>query len=192
MTKKELNGILKRHKHWLSKDCDGWENMRADLRYADLSNADLRYANLRHADLRHADLSNADLSNAGLSNADLSNADLRHADPSNADLRYANLRYANLGYADLSNAGLSNADLSNAGLRHADLSNAGLDYSCIPLWCGSLTAYFDDKQIKQITYHLVKAGLQSKNTSDEVKQELRKLIDLANGFHRAKECGVIE
>ena len=89
-------------------------------------------------------------------------------------------------------ANLSGADLSGADLRGADLSGADLDYSGLPLWCGSLSAHFDDKQLRQIAYHLVKAGLQSKNASDETQAELRKLIQFANGFHRAKQCGFIE
>ena len=89
--------------------------------------------------------------------------------------------------ADLSWANLRGADLSGADLREADL-----DYSGLPLWCGSLSAHFDDKQLKQIAYHLVKAGLQSKNASDETQAELRKLIQFANGFHRAKKCGFID
>lgn len=84
------------------------------------------------------------------------------------------------------------ADLSDADLSGADLRGADLDYSCLPLWCGSLRANFDDRQLKQIAYHLVKAGLQSKNASNETKTELRKLIPFANGFHRAEECGLIE
>ena len=44
MTQEELNKVLENHKHWLNDDCEGWESMRADLRYADLSDADLRYA----------------------------------------------------------------------------------------------------------------------------------------------------
>ena len=99
-------------------------------------------------------------------------ADLRGADLSWANLRWADLRWANL--------------------READLSGANLDYSGLPLWCGSLSAHFDDKQLKQIAYHLVKAGLQSKNASDEAQAELRKLIQFANGFHRAEKCGFIE
>ena len=104
---------------------------------------------------------------------------------------------ADLSEADLSEANLSEADLSGADLRwadlsRADLSGADLDYSGLPLWCGSLSAHFDDKQLKQIAYHLVKAGLQSKNASDETQAELRKLIQFANGFHRAKKCGFIE
>ena len=114
-----------------------------------------------------------------------------------ADLREADLREANLSEADLRRADLRKADLRKADLRWADLSGAdlreaNLDYSGLPLWCGSLSAHFDDKQLKQIAYHLVKAGLQSKNASDETQAELRKLIQFANGFHRAKKCGFIE
>ena len=99
--------------------------------------------------------------------------------------------------ADLSGADLSGADLSGANLREADLSGtnlkrADLDYSCLPLWCGSLDANFDDEQLYQIAYHLVRAGLHSKNASDETKDELSKLIDFANKFHRVNECGEIE
>ena len=129
---------------------------------------------------------------ANLSWADLSGADLREADLSRADLSEADLSWADLSWADLSRADLSRADLSRADLSWADLSGANLDYSGLPLWCGSLSAHFDDKQLRQIAYHLVKAGLQSKNASDETQAELRKLIQFANGFHRAEKCGFIE
>ena len=124
---------------------------------------------------------------ADLSGADLSRADLSRANLSGADLSGADLSMANLSGADLSGANLSWADLSGA-----DLSGADLDYSGLPLWRGSLSAHFDDKQLKQIAYHLVKAGLQSKNASDETQAELRKLIQFANGFHRAEKCGLIK
>ena len=130
--------------------------------YASLSNEDLRGASLRYANLSHADLSGADLSDA--------------------DLRDANLKYANL----------RDADLTGADLRGANLRDTNLDYSCLPLWCGSLEAHFDDKQLVQIAYHLVKSGLQSKNASEETKKELSKLIDFANKFHRVNECGEIK
>ena len=104
----------------------------------------------------------------------------------------ANLSGANLHWANLSRANLYWADLREADLREANLSRANLDFSCLPLWCGSLSANFDDRQLIQIAYHLVKAGLNSSNASDEVKKELAKLIDLANKFHRVDECGKIE
>ena len=104
----------------------------------------------------------------------------------------ADLRDADLSFADLLRANLSFADLSFADLRDADLCGANLDFSCLPLWCGSLTAHFDDRQLKQIAYHLVKAGLHSKNASEETKAELSKLIDFANQFHRTSECGKIK
>lgn len=94
--------------------------------------------------------------------------------------------------ADLREVDLSGRDLEGANLQGANLEWANLDYSCLPLWCGSLSAHFDDRQLIQIAYHLVKAGLQSKNASNETKKELAKLIDFANKFHRVKECGKIE
>ena len=98
---------------------------------------------------------------------------------------------ADLCGANLRDADLRRADLRRADLRDADLRGADLDFSCLPLWCGSLTAHFDDKQLRQIAYHLVKAGLNSKNASEETKKELAKLVDFANEFHRVDECGKI-
>ena len=46
MTQEELNKIVEQHQHWLKEDCEGWENMKANLRGADLYGADLRRANL--------------------------------------------------------------------------------------------------------------------------------------------------
>ena len=163
MTRNEISEILRKHKMWID-DEEGGE--RANLSGADLSEANLRGANLSGADLIGANLSEADLIEANLSKADLSEADLIEA-----NLRGANLRGANLS--------------------GADLRGANLDFSCLPLWCGSLNAEFDDKQIIQIVYHAVKSGINSKNTSDEVKNELSKLIGLANKFHRVQECGTI-
>ena len=132
------------------------------------------------------------LQNLGGCCADLSGADLRVADLSGADLSGADLRGAVLRGADLSYADLRRADLIYADLNRADLLSANIDFSCLPLWCGSLSAKFDDKQIKQFIYHIVKAGLSSPNVDDRIKSELEKLIPLANEFHRIGECGIIE
>ena len=132
------------------------------------------------------------LNNKGGKKAVLREADLGGANLRNADLRNADLYGADLREADLRGADLRNADLRGANLRNADLYGADLDFSCLPLWCGSLSTHFDDRQLKQIAYHLVKAGLQSKNASEETKAELRKIVNFANGFHRVNECGKIE
>ena len=39
MDEKKLKEVLENHKHWLNEDCDGWQDMRADL-----SGANLRWA----------------------------------------------------------------------------------------------------------------------------------------------------
>lgn len=69
MTREELSTILENHKHWINEDCEGWENMKADL-----CDADLRGTDLRGADLHCADLCDADLRDANLCDADLRGA----------------------------------------------------------------------------------------------------------------------
>ena len=64
MTQEELNKIIEQHQHWLKEDCEGWEDMRADLTGANLYGADLRRAVLSRADLTRADLSGAVLSDS--------------------------------------------------------------------------------------------------------------------------------
>ena len=118
MTQEELNKILEAHKHYLAQDCEGWENMRADLSGADLSCAYLRKANLRNADLNGADLSGANLRGAYLGGANLGGANLGDAYLGGAYLGDADLGGANLGDADLSGADLSGANLINADLRN--------------------------------------------------------------------------
>ena len=90
MDEKELENVLKNHRHLLSN---------SDLRDADLTCADLRGADLSYADLRRANLRAAVLTGAVLTGADLRRADLRAA-----DLRGANLRAADLTGADLRGA----------------------------------------------------------------------------------------
>lgn len=46
MTQEELNKIIEQHQHWLREDCEGWGEMRADLRRANLSDANLSDADL--------------------------------------------------------------------------------------------------------------------------------------------------
>ena len=183
MNKEQLNDILEKHKKWLEVEEDG---ARADLSYANL-----RGVNLSYADLKGADLSGVNLRGANLSGANLRSADLNYANLSDINLRWANLSGADMKGANLSDANLKSADLRLADLSGADMRGADIDFSCLPLWCGSLGANFDDRQLIQIAYHLVKAGVNSNNASAETKKELSKLIDFANKFHRAEECGRI-
>ena len=71
MTREELSTILENHKHWINEDCEGWENMKANLCDADLRGANLCDAYLRYANLCGADLCGADLRDAYLCGANL-------------------------------------------------------------------------------------------------------------------------
>ena len=113
-----------------------------------------------------------------------------------ANLKGTNLEGANLGKANFRGANLEwanfrGANLEGANFRGANLKGADLDFAALPLWCGSLDVHFDDKQIIQQLYHVVRNALFSKNTSERVKQALLPLVDLANEFHRVDECGMI-
>ena len=131
---------------------------------------------------------------ANLRDADLQGADLRDANLQGANLRDADLQGANLRDANLRDADLRRADLRGAYLRDADLRRADIDYSAWPLWCGSREAYIDDRIAIQLLYHLLRPVQASPYVSQEVKERLLTddLIDLANRFHRAEECGEIE
>ena len=96
-----LENILSNHRHWLNEDCEGWEDMRANLSDADLSCADLRDADLSYVNLSYANLSYANLSRSNLSCDDLSYANLSRSNLSGANLSYADLRDANLSGANL-------------------------------------------------------------------------------------------
>ena len=69
MENKELKKLLEAHKHFIAQDCEGWENMSANLGGANLGDADLSGADLSGANLRGANLGDADLSDADLSGA---------------------------------------------------------------------------------------------------------------------------
>ena len=49
ITPDELKTILENHKHWWNEDCEGWENMKANLIRANLSGANLSGADLSDA-----------------------------------------------------------------------------------------------------------------------------------------------
>lgn len=126
MTQEELAKIIEKHQHWLKEDCEGWENMKADLHDADLRGVDLSGVDLSWADLSRADLSEAYLSWANLRGAYLRDANLRKADLLGADLRGADLSRTDLRKAELLGANLSGANLLGANLRDANLRDANL------------------------------------------------------------------
>ena len=79
MTQQELDTIIERHQHWLKEDCDGWEDMKANLDHANLEGANLYGANLEGANLDHACLKGAILEGACLKGAILEDANLKDA-----------------------------------------------------------------------------------------------------------------
>ena len=122
MTQKELNKVIENHKHWLNEDCEGWENMRAnlsgsDLRGSDLSGSDLRGSNLSGSNFRGSNLSGSDLRGSNLSGSNLSGSDLSGSDLRGSDLSGSNFRGSNLSGSNLRGSNLSGSNLSGSNLR---------------------------------------------------------------------------
>ena len=186
MTQNELNKILKNHKHWINRDCEDWESLKANLTGADLSvinlrNADLRGANLSEAILSGADLSGTDLRNANLRGADLSGADLRGADLLYADLLGADLLYANLRGADLLGANLRNACLSGANLNGADLRGAK-NIPFIPMACPDTGAFIGYKKASGyiLKLEILQDARRSSSTSRKCRCDKAKVLEIQN------------
>ena len=102
------------------------------------------------------------------------------------------LTHADLRGADLRGANLTDADLTRANLTDADLTDADLDFSSLPLWCGSLKMKTDERQRKQIAYHLASLFVHAENVTDEEKALYSAIATYANGFHRVGECPELE
>jgi len=113
---------------------------------------------------------------------------LRGADLHRANLCEADLCGANLRGADLHRANLCEADLHRANLCEADLRGANIDYACWPLWCGSLGVKVDVRIARQLAYHLCALDCDD----PEYIKARNAILDFANRFHRADECGILE
>ena len=119
-----LEEILERHKHWLNRDCENWESMRADLHNADLHGANLYGANLYGADLCSANMMGANLRSADLYGADLCSANMIDADLCSANMIDADLCSANMMGADLHSANMIDADMRGTNLHDVDMGSA--------------------------------------------------------------------
>ena len=126
MTQEELNKIVEQHQHWILRDVDGWEGMRANLKGAYLKGAYLYRANLYRANLYRANLEGANLEGAYLEGAYLYRANLYRAYLEGANLEGAYLEGANLEGAYLYRANLEGANLEGANLEGANLYRANL------------------------------------------------------------------
>lgn len=187
LTRKDINKIIENHQHWLRRDCEGWESMRADLYGANLRGANLYGVNLYGANLRGANLYGANLRRATLRGANLCEAGLGGADLHGVDLCEADLCGANLYGADLRGVNLRGADLYEADLRGANLCGAK-NVPYIPMICpeeGSFIGWkkVEDYIVKQdyiIKLEIPAEAKRSSATTRKCRCEFAKVLDIFN------------
>ena len=124
-----LEEILERHLHWLNRDCENWESMRADLHNVDLHDANMSYANMCGIDLHNANMRDANMSYADMSYANMCGANIHSANMSYANMSYANMRYANMRYTDLHDANMSYTDLYDSDISYANMCGVDISYA---------------------------------------------------------------
>ena len=126
-----LEEILERHLHWLNRDCENWESMRADLHnadmsYANMSGVNMSYANMCGANMSYANIISADMRGADIRNANMRSINLCKANMSYANMRNANLRDANMSYANMIDTNIIGANMCGANMIDADMRGANL------------------------------------------------------------------
>ena len=211
-TEEQIKKTCEAHEKWLASG--GREGERADFHNADLAGARLEGVNLKKANLNGARLNGAFLNSANLKEASLERADLRFVRAMNAtfdgaSLDYAEFRDARLTASTFEDARLASSNFENAYLGHvnfagATLWDANFAYADIggchfreasiggAKWTSIANADFDDYQIKEFAYELCWAALASSDTSAYVKDEIRKIVRLANCSNSAKEWGRVQ
>lgn len=191
---KTLAEILEAHKHWLNRDCEGWQNMRAvlcraDLRYIDFSGSDLSEVDFCDANLSGSDLSGAILCKADLRRINFSGANLRGADLCGAKLSKTNFHGANLHDTYLVDADLSCSDLSDANLCGAKLSKTNLSgviyneiTSFFALQCPEEGAYIGWKKASQYIIKLLITEDAKRNsaTTRKCRASKAKVLEIQN------------
>lgn len=163
VSQKELKQILKNHRRWLRRDCDGWKSMKADLSDTDLSGMDLRFVNLHCANLRGSNLTAAKLGESDLRYANLKQANLYQADLCRADLRGASLgesdlRCCNLYKSDLRYSHVRRTNFKGANLEGANLDDVSLGYAknvpFVPYTCPDVGSFIGYKKANGLIVEL--------------------------------------
>ena len=127
MTQEELNKILDKHEKWLN-DEEGGE--RADLSGKDVQGLDFSFRNLKRAYMAGTNMEGADMIRANMIGAEMTGANMTRAN-------------------------MIGVNLTEADMTGTNMAGANIDFSALPLWCGGLDFKIDERQAKQLMYHVV-------------------------------------
>ena len=124
-----LKAILEDHMHWLDKDVEGWEKMRANLCNVDFSfiSRQLSNANFSGAMLTNCDFSYSDLPQINFNNAVLKSCRFNHTYLANATFKNANIIGCNFNFADCTHSFFENAILTKVIADNATFQQSNFD-----------------------------------------------------------------
>nr|DAH88367.1 MAG TPA: pentapeptide repeat protein [Bacteriophage sp.] len=199
MTQERIEEMCREHEKWLKNHREG---ECADFSHTDLRGKNLRGKNLRGASFEDADLTSAFMQGASFEDASFEgacldsvrargvnfvgiqadHADFTEAFLTGANFEFAQLQRANFEFARIGHVNFREADLAGSNFAHAYTGNTTFKRADISgvSWSNIGGANFDDKQIAEFAYQLCSAVLGGHTNSPEVKEEVRKILRLAN------------
>lgn len=188
MTQQEVDEMCKKHEAWLvsgGKECERADFGGADLRGMSFKGKNLEEANFKFADLTSAFMQGANLSRANLEGTQLTFVRAAHAKFDDCKADFACFEEARLAGASFNGASLQYASFNDAIINFVSFAEAAFN-------SGIGGNFFDDKQIAEFAYHLCNAVLQGSTNSPEAKDEVRKILSLANRAGSVKIFGRVQ
>lgn len=179
LTRKEIDKILENHQHWLKKDCENWEKMKAKFCGVDLCGVDLSHANLRGADFFESDLSQADFYRTDLGGASFICAKLNETTFYNANLRGAYFNEANLYKTKFYESNLKGAVLDGANCYQINFyGTKNIPY--IPMVCPENGSFIGWKKVKEyiIKLEIPTEAKRSSATTRKCRCEFAKVLGI--------------
>ena len=167
-----LKTILENHMHWLNKDVEGWEKMRANLCNVNFSfiPCQLYNANFSGAMLTNCDFSYSFLAQINFDGADLSGCRFSHAFLVDATFKNANIIGCNFNFADCThsffeNATLTSVEADNAAFRGSLFDNITINSSNFTLSDFAETNFKNAKVFDSVLSACYFSNIFTENTS---------------------------
>lgn len=132
-------------------------------------------------------LTGRDLSGTSLQKLCLQEVNFKNSILKNVDFQDSDMQRTVLSEVDAQNSNFCGVDFFGTDFQRADFRGVNMDHSCWPLWCGSFDVKVDKRIAAQLAYHFCRLDC----NDPEYIRARNMLIDFANQFHMAKDCGIL-
>lgn len=130
ITKKEVMDAVKKHQHFLNKDCDDWVLMRADFSNCLIEDIELKKLNMMQVNFAGAMLKGCKFKDIDFTSSNFENAIIESVLMDNVCMNMTNFRDAKITEgSELKNLVAYYASFVNCRMEYSDFRSATFDYS---------------------------------------------------------------